>query len=47
MGFRKTIADTSYRIRVRKALSNATTEQIQITLEESKKMLEIRRKKKC
>ena len=43
---KKLLADTVYRIRIRNALHNISREQLQINLEEVKKEIERRNKKK-
>lgn len=42
---KKTINDTVFRLRVRKALSDSTPEQVKITLEECKRYFEKKGKK--
>ena len=45
-GFKKSLTELAFRMRLRKALQNETDECLKITLEETKKEIERRNKKK-
>lgn len=47
LGIGKTIKETAYRMRLRKALSNETRECLEITLDEVKREIERRNKRKA